>query len=292
MKYRAFALITIILFSIVAVGGSFNSTNWKLEKWNSERLAQNMDGVIEALTTNPNENGSDEPVKKCSDNGRVSEKSPYWDNHDLNELPVLENSGYENLPTADEVENILLHWQTFQEGRGPLWLDWTGPRQELLTILKEYGFEYHDAGDNGLQIDTPGIRLTKPCESRHENSQMIPTDDCNHFRIRTLYINIRNSLDFCRYLENLNIESGIGGIYIENLDNSAYPQAKVVVPVTGGLLFLHPTGGDYGAGWTGKWTAINPQPNEPYPWWGEGRIDKIRIYWRIGKGDYELRTVT
>lgn len=292
MKYRTIAILSIALFSSAMIFGPLNPAIRHSELWSVNEPFQDINETISKLIPVQKSSTPDKPSENQPlDNRENTQTVPYWKNHDLQALPVIKNTSAENLPTINEVENILFHWRAFKKGRGPLWLNLSGTREEILETLEEYDFEYHTKS-NGLIIDTPGVILKKPEEAMPQNAFVETTDsDYNQYRLWNRYIHVWNSLDLCRRLENFGIRNGIAAVYIGGIEKGAYPQAKVVVPVVEGLLFLHPTGGEYGAGWTGQWTVINLQPDEPYHWWGKGFVKRIRIHWRTGLGDYEIQKI-
>lgn len=185
------------------------------------------------------------PVNEGSDN----ETQPsLWVNHDLNAIPGLENTTVEDLPTIEEVENILFNWGVFENGRPPLAGNWTGSFDFVLHMIKYFGLEYHFDENGDLHVDTPGWVYETPSE-RKDNEYMI-----GNFVMENGGIDSRNALDFTRHLS----KSGIyGSITIFEIQN-AYPQAKTVVPVKEGLAYFDCPG-------PREKGTTNIKPGETYP---------------------------
>lgn len=232
--------------------------------------------VVAMVSVNSAQPGGPEvnPVENSSANNET--QPPWWDTHDLNALPGLENTTLADLPTVEEVENALFNWNVFENGRPPLVGNWTGSFDFVLSMVKMWNLEYHLDGDGNLHVDTPGFVYETPTER-----------DGGEYMIGNFVMEngggSRNALDFARHLSELGIANGIAIFEAQN----ACPEAKVVVPVRKGLMYSNHTGGERGSIWTGIWHATNVKPGENNPWSEEKYpITGIDLHWRLGEGDY------
>ncbi|KXB02053.1 hypothetical protein AKJ44_01560 [candidate division MSBL1 archaeon SCGC-AAA261F17] len=252
----------------------------------AENARENPSGPSGPEIENVRENStrpSTPEAENARENSTGQPPASWWNEHDLHAIPGLENASVEDLPTAEEVENILFNWPVFENIWTGCWIDWNGSYQDVLNILKDFNIEYHFGENNKLIINTPGIFYKKPGEPIPDWMTLY---DNSEYRIWN-YSDTLNSLYCSRYLDNLGIRNGIAIIPVFTATPPLI-EAKVVVPVRKGLAYYIPTAGER-AHWAGIWYALNLKPGGSNPYYTDPEsepLGDIEIHWRLGEGEY------